>query len=586
MTTRVMRQSLAKFSCPARKVSNQGVSGMPDLSTPRDLLLLAAAVIALVAVVLYATQRAIAHHHPRQKPRLHENANPVGVSTQHISKQQLCQLIGVSGGFVWQTDDKHRLTLLAGAASAPPSGVSAHWLNRPLRDVGWTPCQADEWQASDWQDIEGRLDQRLPVRITLRSDTPGDNGGQRFFELSGQPVHVAGRFAGYLGIGRDITPQINADHAMLESQARYRDVVDSVREVMFRVDAQISFTFLNRAWEVCTDLSVATCLGRCMLDFIHPDDRDTLANAVQRVLSGEVDEYHGQLRLPSRHGEIRWIEATLHLVTSGVRPARPTCLAGTFVDISSRKVAEMTLKNVNQELESRVRMRTAELEASNRELEAFSYSVSHDLMAPLRSIDGFARILEEDLGAHLDHNTREHLERIRKAAGRMAYLIDRLLGLARLSQHTLRKETVNLSDLALQVFEELRAEDPSRMVEAEITRDLTVTADKTLMRVLLENLLRNAWKFTARRELAHISFHAELKNGKRVFCVTDNGVGFDMAFATHLFRAFHRLHDNAEFPGAGIGLANVQRIILRHGGRVWARSEPDRGARFYFTLDT
>jgi len=167
----------------------------------------------------------------------------------------------------------------------------------------------------------------------------------------------------------------------------------------------------------------------------------------------------------------------------------------------------------------------------------------------------------------------------------MAYLIDSLIELARLSRHTVHKETVNLSDLALQIFEELRAEDPSRKVDVEITRDLTVTADKTLMRVVLENLIRNAWKFSARNKNARVSFHADRTDDRRIFCVSDNGVGFDMAFATHLFRAFHRLHDNAEFSGSGIGLANVQRIIHRHGGQIWAKSAPDQGASFYFTLD-
>lgn len=549
---------------------------MFEFGAQHDNLLGVLGVTALVAIGLFATGRLIFN-------RVRRNGSLQSPGQADFDAQQLRELVRLSGQFVWRTDKQHRLTLLSGDAWIPLLAKTDRWLNRPFRDVGWTV-----WPEDGWSKIQAMFDQHLPVRVTLRCEDGEDgNGADRiyFLELSGQALMHAGRFDGYIGIGRDVTAHVSAERALQESQARYQDVIDSVREVVFHTDEHMCFTFLNRAWEVYTDLPVAECIGRSLLDFVHPDDREATARQMQRVLEREI-EYHGQLRLPSRHGEIRWIEATARLVRNGARTPQPGSLAGTFDDISSRKIAEMTLKNVNQELESRVRMRTSELEASNRELEAFSYSVSHDLRAPLRSIHGFARILEEDLGAQLNPASRDHLERIRNAAGRMAYLIDNLLELARLSRHTVRKETVNLSDLALQIFEELRAEDPSRKVEVEITRDLTVTADKTLMRVALENLIRNAWKFSARSNNARISFHADRSDDKRVFRVSDNGVGFDMAFSTHLFRAFHRLHDNAEFSGSGIGLANVQRIIHRHGGQIWARSAPDQGASFYFTLDS
>jgi len=552
---------------------------MFDFGAQHGSLFGALGVIALVAIGIFAIGRQIFN-------RVRRNGSPQSSRQADLDAQQLSELLRLSGHFVWRTDEQHRLTRISGAEWIPFLGRTSDWLNRPFRDVGWTVLPEDGWGK-----IEATLDQRLPVHVTLRCDNheSGNDGNEageiHFLELSGQALMRAGQFDGYIGIGRDITAHVSAEHELQESQARYQEVIDSVREVVFRTDERMCFTFLNRAWEVYTDLPIAECIGRSLLDFVHPDDRDATAQQMQRVLEREIDEYHGQLRLPSRHGEIRWIEATARLVRNGARTLQPGSLAGTFDDISARKVAEMTLKNVNQELESRVKMRTSELEASNRELEAFSYSVSHDLRAPLRSIHGFARILEEDLGSQLNPSSRDHLERIRNAAGRMAYLIDSLLELARLSRHTVRKETVNLSDLALQIFEELRAEDPSRKVEVEITSDLTVTADKTLMRVVLENLIRNAWKFSARSKNARISFHADRSDDKRVFYVSDNGVGFDMAFATHLFRAFHRLHDNAEFSGSGIGLANVQRIIHRHGGQIWARSAPGHGASFYFTLD-
>lgn len=229
-------------------------------------------------------------------------------------------------------------------------------------------------------------------------------------------------------------------------------------------------------------------------------------------------------------------------------------------------------------------MRTAELEASNRELEAFSYSVSHDLRAPLRAIDGFAQIVAEDYAPRLDEIGKEYLQRIRVATQRMARLIDDLIDLARLTRQTMKREQVNLSLLVEQILGELRLEDPERQVDIHIEPNLIAAADRALMRVALDNLLRNAWKFTSRREVASIRFHAELRDRQVVYCVSDNGAGFDMNFATKLFLPFHRLHGISEFAGTGIGLATVQRVIQRHEGRVWAESTPDEGARFYFTL--
>ena len=365
----------------------------------------------------------------------------------------------------------------------------------------------------------------------------------------------------------------------------YADVIDSIREVVFRTDRQMRFVFLNRAWETTSGEPIIASIGQALPDYLHPDDHDGVVAQLTRLLAGELDEYRGQIRLRTHEGEIRWIDATARLVRNHDERPEHLSIVGTFDDISSGKIAEMTLRNINLELEARVRMRTAELEASNRELEAFSYSVSHDLRAPLRSIDGFTRIIEEELGDRLDPGARENLERIRSFAARMAHLTDDLIELARFSRHPLRKENVDLSEMALQIIEDLRAQEPSRTVEVEITSDLIVTADRSLMRVVLENLLGNAWKFTSRCEVARISFRADISGERRVFAVSDNGVGFDMAFAANLFRAFDRMHHQGEFPGSGIGLANVHRIIQRLGGQIWATAAPDEGATFHFTLD-
>lgn len=310
---------------------------------------------------------------------------------------------------------------------------------------------------------------------------------------------------------------------------------------------------------------------------ILPEDRERFRASFREAL--ESDNFFMECRI-SRAADhsVRWICAQGRVYRDPL--GKPARMMGVVSDTTDRKQAEQELERHRKDLSQSI----SELASANRELESFSYSVSHDLRAPLRTIDGFSHALLEDCADKLDDVGKAHLNRIRAATQRMGLLIDDLLKLARLSRAEMRKQNLDISALASSIADELQKAEPSRHIELRIEAGLKTWADPGLLRAALENLLNNAWKFTSKRESAHIEFGFTNGSGTPAYFVRDDGAGFDPAYADRLFGAFQRLHSMTEFAGTGVGLATVQRIVHRHGGRIWAESVIDRGATFYFTL--
>ncbi|HKC23824.1 MAG TPA: CHASE3 domain-containing protein [Thermoanaerobaculia bacterium] len=319
------------------------------------------------------------------------------------------------------------------------------------------------------------------------------------------------------------------------------------------------FVRLNPAWERVLGYSEGELLGRPYLDFVHPDDLEETRARAKVVAEGEeIVDFVNRYRAK---------DGAWHFLEWNAAPDRESGL----VYAAARDVTE----------ERRTR---GELESANRELEAFSYSVSHDLRAPLRGIDGFGQALVEDYGPSLDAGARGYIERIRAATKKMSALIDALLALSRVTRAELKQEVLDLSALAESAAADLRRGEPLREICVDIQAGLVVQGDQRLLRAALENLIGNAWKFTSKTRGARIDVFAVDEGGERVFHVRDNGAGFEMEYAEKLFGAFQRLHSPSEFAGTGIGLATVQRIVHRHGGRIWGVGAPGAGATFSFTL--
>jgi PAS domain S-box-containing protein len=375
-----------------------------------------------------------------------------------------------------------------------------------------------------------------------------------------------------------------AHQALRVSEERLRALVDNAPIGIEELTLSGELVRVNPRFSEITGYTSDELRSLRIQDITHPDDLDADLANIERLRSGEIDSFSVEKRDVRKDGGVVWVEASRAVVRDS--DGNPLLFVGAVRDISAQRQAEAEVRTLNADLEVRVERRTTDLAQANKDLEAFGYSVSHDLRAPLRALSGYAEALLEEYSDSLGETGRGYAERIQAASERMATLIDDLLQLARVSRSQMNLGPVDLSAEAAAVAAELQAAEPGRRSRITIQDGVWVTADRGLIRTVMQNLIENAWKFTARREDATIEFGSmAAEDAGTCYFVRDNGAGFDPAHAAKLFQAFQRLHSDADFAGTGIGLASVQRIIERHGGRIWAQGAVDAGATFYFTLD-
>jgi signal transduction histidine kinase len=357
-----------------------------------------------------------------------------------------------------------------------------------------------------------------------------------------------------------------------------QSIVETVRHPLLVLDAGLRVRTANPAYHAAFGIHDGRTEEADLCDIPGLRDRLKLVATTGQGFEG----FEAQYSFPPTGPEPKTLLLSARRVVSEVDASPMILLA--IEDVTEKRLAEGALGRLNDELEARVRQRTTQLEAANAEMEAFCYSVSHDLRAPLRAIDGFARELLQDYADRVDETGRHYLQRVRANSQRMAQLLDDLLQLSRLSRSEMAVGLVDVTALAHEVAAELRQREPDRRVDLRVEPGLTARGDARLLRVALENLLGNAWKFTSKKAEATVEVGRRQDDSGLAFYVRDDGAGFDPQYASKLFGAFQRLHHEREFPGTGIGLAIVQRVVHRHGGRVWAEGAVGMGATFSFTL--
>jgi PAS domain S-box-containing protein len=444
--------------------------------------------------------------------------------------------------------------------------------------IGKTPYEAFPEIAERWRDMHRRVLDGAVERAE-EDAFPRQDGTVDWVRWECRPWHTAaGGVGGMVLYSELITERREAAEALRRSRAQYETFIDATDDMAFLKDEQLTYLLVNTANARFFERSADEVRGRTDDDLMPAEAAEKCRASDLRALKAGGVVVTTEL-IGDRVYESRKFPVDLGDGRVGV--------GGYVRDVTEQRRVDAEIRRLASDLERRVTQRTEQLEATNRELESFAYSISHDLRAPLRALDGFSEILLQDYSAVLDEEGRGHLRRIKSAANHMAGLMDGLLQLSRLNREELALERIDLSRLARDVVDELRRQEPGRKVDVLIESGLLAEADPKLMRVALANLIGNAWKFTSRHEQARIEVGGATDShdhGGGAFYVKDDGAGFDPRYARNLFGAFQRLHTSDQFEGTGIGLATVQRIVHRHGGTVWAEGQVEQGATFWFTL--
>lgn len=444
----------------------------------------------------------------------------------------------------------------------------------------------------DFENVDLAENFKKQDNLVLESDSPSvfqewitchANGEQRLVDTIKTPMYNSeGKLIGVLGVARDITEVFQSHESLRKSEANMRSLVENTDASIWSIDTEYRLIDANahfyKHYIETTEYTLQT--GDDVLNILPPEQIETWRRYYTRALKGESFsiEITGVSAL-----EPKVVQYSFNpIITSDGKMIGITIFGH---NITAIKKAQEEIYLLNTELEQRVKQRTVQLEHANKELEAFSYSVSHDLRAPLRGIDGWSLALLEDNADQLNDQGRIYLDRVRSEAQRMGHLIDDLLKLSRVSRFEMKLEEVNLSSLAQTIIDRLTEANAKRQFEFRVQPDIKVMSDRAMLEIALTNLLDNACKFTSKKPFAQIEFGKHDDDNQTVFYVRDNGAGFDMENAKNLFGAFQRMHKQVEFQGTGVGLATVQRIIHRHGGKIWAESQPDKGTIFFFTIN-